>query len=562
MKLSLKTKINAMFFAIILMGTIVMAIIMSNTMKGKVIESAQEKLKSDLAMTKELLNEKYPGEWSIINNEMYKGQMKINDNFTVIDMIGELTNDTVTVFQDNIRISTNVKNEDGTRAVGTKVSEEVELEVLENKKTYIGKAKVANVWNQTIYDPIKDSNGNIIGILYVGVPNTPYDNMALEFQYRTYIFGIILIIVGSIAAWIFSSNLIKNLRNINNVAENIAQGDLTVTSNVSSKDEIETLSDSLNNMRQNLQSLIMGISSIARDLSTSSEELSYSSDESSQASEQMAKTMDIITQENERQSISINEVLVETQQIASSTQELVAIANNMASMTNKTTIATKEGTEAVGKAVEQMENINTSTESVNQAIDMLTSSSKQINDILNVITNIAEQTNLLALNAAIEAAGAGEAGRGFAVVAEEVRKLAEQSRVATKRITLLVNENDENIENAHKAMKQEAEDVKIGMEVANTARISFAQVDKLTNELSLHINEIISAIEQIAEGNQNTVTSVENIADISKATVTQTETAAAVTEEQVASVEETTSLSHALASMANDLEEHIRLFRI
>lgn len=562
MRLSIRTKVNLMFSLVIIAGTVAMALFMSNIMKDKVIESAQEKLQSDLAMTKELLDEMYPGEWKILYSNIYKGEVEINNNYDVIDLVGGLTGDTVTVFQGNTRVSTNVMSEDGKRAVGTDASEEVAEKVLKAKETFIGKAKVAGVWNQTIYDPIKDANGNVIGMLYVGVPNTPYDKMARDFQYKTYVFGLVQVFIAFLIAWIFSKRLAKSLGIIKGAAEKIAEGDLSITSNVSSKDEIEELSDSLNKMSGNLRKLIGEIANIAQNLAASSEELSSSSDESASASEHMAKTMNDIAAGNEKQANSINDVLAEAQQISEGTQQLAATANAMATMTDNTTKATKEGANAAEKAVKQMENINRSTESVNEAINKLTLSSKQINDISNVISGIADQTNLLALNAAIEAARAGEAGRGFAVVAEEVRKLAEQSQEATKQIALLVDDNQKNIENANKAMDDGANDVKLGIEVANAAKVSFAQVEKLANEVASNIREISSAIQQIAAGNQNIVVSVENIAEISKQTASQTEAASASTQEQVAIIEESATSANVLASIAEKLQLHISEFKM
>lgn len=264
MRMRLKTKLILIFALIIIPGTLAISLYMTLMFKNQVITAAQEKLQSDMAMTEALLDERYPGDWNLRDGKIYKGEFAINDNFEVVDPIGDLTGDTVTVFQGDTRVSTNVKNAEGKRAVGTKASATVIQKVLNEKVTYIGKAEVAGVWNQTIYTPIKDSQGAVIGILYVGVPNTPYDKMAEAFRNKTYLFGLAQIIIAFIIAWVFSNRLSRNIGVLKSAAERIAQGDLSQNAQVNSKDEIEILSNTLNTMGENLRNLVMDANKLER----------------------------------------------------------------------------------------------------------------------------------------------------------------------------------------------------------------------------------------------------------------------------------------------------------
>lgn len=256
MKLKLKTKLILIFAVIIIPGTMAISLYMTEMFKTKVIASAQEKLKSDLAMTEALLNEKYPGDWHLSEGKILKGGTVFNDNFEMVDLVGKLTGDTVTVFQGDTRVSTNVQTKEGQRAVGTKVSQAVAQRVLKDEETYIGKAEVAGVWNQTIYIPLKDPGNSVIGILYVGVPNTPYDLMAENFRSRTYIFGAVQILLAFAIAWLFSNRLSKNINTLKRVAGKIAVGDLSEDACVKSGDEIEALSMTFSRVSENLRNLV------------------------------------------------------------------------------------------------------------------------------------------------------------------------------------------------------------------------------------------------------------------------------------------------------------------
>lgn len=260
MKLSIRSKIILVFSMVIIMGTFAISWFMVGNMHKKLIESAQHKLESDLAMAKLVVEQRYPGDWYIKNNKIYKGGFEINNGFEMVDLIGKLTGDSVTVFQGDTRVSTNVMLSEGNRAVGTKVSPEIARICLDEKRQYIGKAEVAGVLNQTIYEPITDKNGSVIGLIYVGVPNTPYDKIANEFKTETYIFGLVQILIICYIAWYLSDELCKNIDIIKNAADNIAQGKLNVDVQIDTNDEMGDLAKSFKNMTVNLNEVMTNIS--------------------------------------------------------------------------------------------------------------------------------------------------------------------------------------------------------------------------------------------------------------------------------------------------------------
>jgi len=114
-----KYKIVALFVTAIVFINLGIGIYAVNSMQQKVLGAAQEKLLSDAALGNALIEQEFPGDWAVIDGDLYKGSIKMNDNFAIVDKIGELTGDTVTIFQGSTRISTNVKDEGGNRAINT-----------------------------------------------------------------------------------------------------------------------------------------------------------------------------------------------------------------------------------------------------------------------------------------------------------------------------------------------------------------------------------------------------------------------------------------------------------
>jgi len=342
----------------------------------------------------------------------------------------------------------------------------------------------------------------------------------------------------------------------------VANGDLTVQATVSGKDEIAELAIGFNKMVHNLRNLILHVHDSAEQVAASSEELTASSHESALASNQMAGSITDIAQGAVMQLNAVIETSVVVAKMSNSIQQMVAEANNAVSKSSQAAVKAKESGISISKAVQQMGLIEQTVNTSAQVVAHLGERSKEIGQIIDVISGIAGQTNLLALNAAIEAARAGEQGRGFAVVAEEVRKLAEQSQEAAKQIALLIGEIQEDTAKAVSAMNDGTGEVSLGAEVVNEAGSSFREIAELVTQVSNQVTEISSAMQNMDKASQQIVSSVDVIDDLSKKAAAEAETAAATTEEQAASIEEIASSSQNLANMAQKLQEMITHFRI
>ncbi len=243
------------------------------------------------------------------------------------------------------------------------------------------------------------------------------------------------LVVALLVTFWASGSFVRPIVKISAVAREIAGGNLQeIRKDGNDQSEIGQLWDNIILMNQNLRSLVQQVQNQSHQLAASSEELTAGAHQSADAANQVAGSITEMAKGSEDQVAAVNETAAIVQQISATIEEVALTAREMATMAEKAVLATNGGQQAVDRAVAQMGSVGEGARKAHAAAGDLESGSRQIEEIVGLISNIAGQTNLLALNAAIEAARAGEQGRGFAVVAEEVRKLAEQSRAATESI--------------------------------------------------------------------------------------------------------------------------------
>jgi methyl-accepting chemotaxis protein len=560
-RLSLRWKLTILLLGVIILMFTCVGVYAVKVMHGKVIEAAQEKLKSDLELGWAYLDLRYPGPWEIRDGKLYKGDTLMNENFEVVDTIGKITGDTVTIFQGNTRVATNVMK-DGKRAVGTTVAPEVEQAVLKEGRIFIGKANVVGTWNQTAYKPIRDSSGEIIGIWYVGVPNTIYDQMAADFATKIVLFALGGIVLGIFVSWFFASYICKPIQKLEAAMEQAQEGDFTVRTNFQPDDELGVLGQRFDRMLEMLSDLIRKVVTQAKELFAAAQQLSQGADEAAKVTNQIATTIEQVASATDNQVKSIEETTSRINEVTQKIKQVAANAETVAFAADQAGSAAESGKSAIEKAISQM---NTISETVNLSaatVKTLGERSQEIGQIVAVITGIADQTNLLALNAAIEAARAGEQGRGFAVVAEEVRKLAEQSADAAKQIAGLIKEIQSETERAVQSMEAGTGEVRNGIAVVQEAGTAFKKITDEVENVVNQIKEAALAIQEIAAGADQAAAAVENIASIAQETAASAEEVAAATEEQNATMEELAASASTLHEIASQLQKMTARFKL
>lgn len=549
-------------FTLVLAGvTGLMGIYATYIMGEKMMAAAEEKLKSDLALAHELIDQRYPGDWEIIDGKLYKGNVLMEENYELVDQIGRVTGNTVTVFRGDTRVATNVMR-DNQRMINTKAADYVVDTVLKQGKPYLGEADVVGIKHFTAYEPLKDKDGNIIGMFYVGIPAETYDNMVARFRLNMIGYSAFGIAIGLIAAFLISYTVYMPLRRIGEAVARTSEGDLTHRIPVRANDAPGRLAARVNVMIDRISELIGKTKELSTTVKESSERLLENSRMSSSLMEKMVAKAEEMSSNAAEQARLTEKSRMAITEMSGAIEQLAANAGEVSSSAMTANAKAEEGGNRIREAINQINAIKDAVDHTAEIVEGLGRKSQEIGQIVDLITSIADQTNLLALNAAIEAARAGDAGRGFAVVAEEVRKLAEESGEAAKKIAQLIREIQNEAQNAVASMQKGTQEVNNGTGIIAKAGEFFGQIISAVSVVNEQIQEISAASEEMAASAETAIVAVEETTRTANNNAQAALEINRIAEEQMAGVEEINAAIERLDDIVASLEEAMAYFKI
>lgn len=517
------------------------------TLKAGMNDQVLDGLKGIATAASYTMNEVDGGEYHLVDDVLYKGKYNVTENIAVLDKVAQSNEAVLTLFLGDTRRATTIMNDAGQRIVGTAADTQISAKVLGTGQDYSSTEVIINGDNYfAYYIPIKNNSGDIVGMMFAGKPSEE-----VEHYIETRINFIIIVAITAyiicmiIATVVTKKKMLKPISKLSDVAVKMAEGDINQNIQRESEDEFGDLMEDFSIMVKNIGEQARVAEQVAEgDLTVICKPVSEN-DVMGKALKKMLrdnnKNLSVIRDASARMASGANEVASASNSLAQGTTEQASAIEEITASIEEIAGGAKKNADDANAANELVQNTrdgairgNDQMKRMIDAMKDINESSENISKIMKVIDDIAFQTNILALNASVEAARAGVHGKGFAVVADEVRNLASKSAEAAKDSAEMIEDSIRKVE--------------IGSKLA-------VETASALEEIQESVENIAKLVSQIATASANQASSVGQV----NAGITQI---ADVVQTNSATSEECAAASAELSSLAGQLQHAVAKYRL
>ncbi|HFK1786749.1 methyl-accepting chemotaxis protein [Bacillus cereus] len=412
----------------------------------------------------------------------------------------------------------------------------------------------------TILEPVTDENKNIIAIVAADLEASIIPLTKKNFMIQGLLFIIISLTIAITIQIFISRNSLSPLKDLQEGLRKVGEGDLSIKLNERS-DDIGITNIYFNNTIKKFNKIIDKVRETAEQVSTSSQELSVSTKENSIAFKEIASAITGLNLGAHSHEYVVQKCLGIVQEMESKMKEIKGAAKQVGNALEDMEQHSVEGKDLIKQIVNQMKRIQDTVQDVSSSIYAFEARSKEIHEILTVITTISNQTNSLAINASTESSCAGEMGEEFSGVADEVHILAERTEASARDIANLIGETQAEAERAVRSIQKSSKEVEVGITLVQSSGAFFEKISESAHSVTNQIKATSNHSSEILTDNQTIVQFINELSHIANTYVNSSSNVETSMKEQELYVQDIAELANSLNWLSQELQGLIGEFK-
>ncbi len=570
----LKVGFTFKLLAICIIPMIMVALIIESLSVRSLEKAVEKQIESALKIVATSVNETYTslykGDYKVDNSgKLYKGDESISGvgKTKLIDAINEETGFHLSMVYNGMRLITTLKKDNGAgrRINGSYVEEELNARIVNGEDIFLRNEEIDGVSYYLYYKPLINSDNAYVGAIEVATPSESVKKIAQESTVLLLIISLLLTVAVVVVVFLIARKMGTAMISIQKFLNTIKAGRLDAEPEKAMekrKDELGDVYRTSIELQKSLLDIVNNIVQAANGLTSSAEVLSLVAGNTQTTVEEVVGATEQIAERASSQAVDAKVTSQGVMEMNERIKEIKRDMHNLVTYAESMAVAEQKNREIVDELNAQSSQTRKSLDDVTSQIDRMNKSVQSIGQAVTLISDIADETDLLSLNASIEAARAGEAGRGFAVVAEQIKKLADQSNISAKEISLVIREVVEVSKETADIMQKVYDAMNGQQNKLDETKAQSEQVSSGVEKSIEGISSISTKVDALRETSRDIKDSVITLADISE----KTRQTADGTIETVSSMSDTMAAllesSDKLNVLANNLNSSLGVFRI